>query len=262
MSVWFYSVLAGLVVAGVSWVGSFTFLIKPHILQKYLHFLVSLSVGVLLGDAFIHLLPEAIEHTGDHEKVLKFTLFGIFIFFILEKLVRWHHHHSHHGHIHEVQDITHTQTKPLAKLNLAGDAIHNFIDGILIAGSFLVSPATGLMTTLVIVIHEIPQEIGDVGALIYGGYTPKKALWYNFLCGLSCVAGVIFLLIVGKKFEDDIVYFLPLSAGAFIYIAASDLIPELQNKQISIRQQLTQGLLIGSGIVTILIVKLFENIVH
>ena len=258
MAVWFNAVLAGLLVAGVSWVGSFTFLIKPEVLQKYLHYLVSLSVGVLLGDAFIHLLPEAIEHTGDPERVMQFALLGIFIFFLLEKIVR--HHHGHPPL--ENHPETEGSIKPFAKLNLYGDALHNFIDGSLIAGSFLVNPTAGWLTTLAIVVHELPQEIGDVGALVYGGYTPKRALWYNFLSALSCVAGVVFLLTVGMGFEEETVYFLPVSAGAFIYIAASDLIPELQKKNLSVLQHIKQALLIGVGIVSILAVKLLENILN
>jgi len=255
MSIWLNSIMAACVVAAVSWIGSFTFLFKQQTLEKYLHFFVSLSVGVLLGDSFIHLIPEAIDRTGDVSSVMIFTLLGIVGFFILEKIVRWHHH-SHGSHLH-----SHTQIKPFTKLNLIGDGIHNFIDGILIAGSFMVDVKAGWLTALAIVIHEIPQEIGDVGALIYGGYAPKKAVLYNFICSLTAVLGVVFLLAIGYLFEENMVYFLPVCAGAFIYISASDLIPELHNATGNVGKQLFQGIFMIMGIFIILALKIVENFI-
>jgi zinc and cadmium transporter len=253
MIIWLSSLSAAFLVSGVSWVGSFTFLIRPPLLNRLLPLFVSLSVGVLLGDAFIHLLPEAIDQSGDVRQVMLFTLGGMVAFFVLEKLVRWHHH-SHHGH-------THTDVQAFSKMNLFGDALHNFIDGTLIAGSFMVDNHAGWLTLLAIVVHEIPQEIGDVGALIYGGYSPRKALWYNFLSALSCVAGAVFLLSIGTLLDpEQLVYFLPFSAGAFIYIAASDLIPELHNRPGAALQQITQGICMSGGIIFILALKIFENV--
>jgi zinc and cadmium transporter len=254
--IWLSSIAAGLLVACVSWVGSFTFLIKPAVLNRYLSFFISFSVGILLGDAFLHLIPEAIDQTGDPEKVLTFVLYGIFGFFVLEKLVRWHHHHSHHGHLHLPEE---NPPKALVKMNLFGDAMHNFIDGMLIAGSFMASPLAGITTTFAIIVHEIPQEIGDVGALIYGGLSPRKALWYNFLSALTCVLGVIFLLTIGSGFEEDTVYFMPLAAGAFIYVATSDLIPELHRKNAGFKYQLVQALLLSFGLLVIYAIKVLEN---
>lgn len=216
-----WSIGAAFLVSLVSLSGLFALWIKSETLKYIIPFLVALAVGVLLGDAFIHLLPDAIERQGSAGDVCLITLAGLFLFFVLEKLVRWRHNHC--------IDLGEPATKilPLAKMNLIGDGIHNFIDGILIAGSFLVDPGLGFTTTLAIVAHEIPQEIGDVGALLRGGYTPEKAVFYNFLCSLTVVLGMAFTLLLSQVAQNSLVLLLPIAAGGFIYIAASDLIPVL-----------------------------------
>jgi zinc and cadmium transporter len=145
----------------------------------------------------------------------------VFLFFLLEKVVRWRHDH------HMVFETVPGDIRPLARMNLIGDAVHNFVDGILIAGSFLVDPVLGFTTTFAIIAHEIPQELGDVGALVYGGYAPRQAVLYNFYCSLTVVAGVVFTLALGQVAESSLILLLPIAAGGFIYIAASDLIPVL-----------------------------------
>lgn len=199
----------------------FALWLKPETLKRVVPYLVALAVGVLLGDAFIHLIPDAINRHGSAAKVCLMTLVGVFCFFVLEKLVRWRHDHR--------QDFIGAQDdiRPMAKMNLVGDAIHNFVDGILIGGSFLVDPAIGVTTTLAIIAHEIPQEIGDVGALIYGGYSPKQAVLLNFYCSLTVVAGAIFTLLLSQIAESSLLFLLPIAAGGFIYIAATDMIPAL-----------------------------------
>ncbi|MCX7094187.1 MAG: ZIP family metal transporter [Methylobacter sp.] len=212
---------ASFLVSLTSMSGMFALWIEAEQLKRTIPYLVALAVGVLLGDAFIHLIPDAVNRQGSVSTVCLLTLAGVFIFFILEKVVRWRH--DHHIDISEQS----AYIKPIAKMNLMGDAIHNFVDGILIAGSFLVDPVLGFTTTLAIIAHEIPQEIGDVGALVYGGYPPAKAVLYNFYCSLTVVVGAVFTLLFSQVAESSLVFLLPIAAGGFIYIAATDMIPAL-----------------------------------
>jgi zinc and cadmium transporter len=251
---WTFSIAGSLLVCLVSLTGSFALFVKPQLLERNVNFLVSLSVGVLLGDAFLHLIPDSLARIGSIQIVMLWTLGGILLFFMLEKVVRWQHRHE----VYPSQEKSLKPIRPLARMNLIGDAVHNFIDGTLIAGSFLVSPVAGITTTLAIVIHEIPQEIGDVGALVYGGYAPRKAVWYNFLCSLTCLAGAVCMLIAGSWLQEGTLYLLPLAAGGFIYIASSDLIPELHKKG-AMSHHLAQGLLISLGIGAMILVTYLEN---
>ena len=215
------AIAASLAVSVCSLSGLFALWLKQETLNYIVPYLVALAVGVLLGDAFIHLIPDAVNRHGSVSEVCLMTLIGVFIFFILEKFVRWRHDHR--------LDFTATEVviRPMAKMNLVGDAIHNFVDGILIGGSFLVDPAIGTTTTLAIIAHEIPQEIGDVGALVYGGYSPKQAVLFNFYCSLTVVPGAIFTLLLSQIAESSLLFLLPIAAGGFIYIAATDMIPAL-----------------------------------
>ncbi|MCU0354428.1 MAG: ZIP family metal transporter [Cytophagales bacterium] len=251
MTIWIYSLSSSLLVSIVALVGGFALFIKTTTLQRLVPLLVSLSVGVLLGDAFLHLLPDAIQRTQNLLAVMLSVLGGIFLFFLLEKVIRWRHQHE----IYPSQETR--EIRPLARMNLIGDAMHNFIDGTLIAGSFMVSPAAGVATTIAVIVHEIPQEIGDVGTLIYSGMSVKKAIWYNFLCALSCVAGAVAMLLLGTWLDGGVVYLLPVAAGGFIYIAACDLIPEL-HRQPAFRHNLAQGVFIGAGIAAMLLIVWFE----
>jgi zinc and cadmium transporter len=207
-----YAFAAGLAVSLVSLSGAFVLWLEPPRLERLVPYLVALAVGVLLGDAFIHLIPDAAARHGQVGEVCLAVLGGVFLFFVLEKLMRWRHSHAPSGAV-----------QPVAKMNLLGDAVHNFVDGILIAGSFWADPVTGATTTLAIVAHEIPQELGDVGALLYGGYRPGEAIRYNFFCSLTVLAGVIATWLFGQFAEDTLPLLLPVAAGGFIYIAASDL---------------------------------------
>lgn len=212
----------------VSLCGAFVTRLAPKHLEKLVPMLVALAVGVLLGDAFIHLIPDAIERQGSVPAVCLTVLLGVFGFFVLEKLVRWRH--DHHVPSFCAGATSLHGLRPLARMNLIGDAVHNFVDGVLIGGSFLVDPALGLTTTLAIIAHEIPQEIGDVGALITGGLGPSRAVVLNFYCSLTVLAGVAFVAGMQQVAESSLVWLLPVAAGGFIYIAASDLIPSLQQR--------------------------------
>ncbi len=226
--------------------------LKHETLEWLVPNLVALAVGVLLGDAFIHLIPDAIQRNGAVSEVCLTVLIGMFVFFVLEKGVRWRHDHNV-----DIRPTTH-HILPLAKMNLIGDAMHNFVDGILIAGSFLADPVMGLTTTLAIVAHEIPQELGDVGALLRGGFTPRQAVLYNFYCSLTVLPGAIFTLLLSQIAESSLIVLLPIAAGGFIYIAASDLIPVLHEGS-SLKHLNGQTIAFAAGIGFMQFIVIFEQ---
>ena len=213
-----YTFASLVIVSLISLVGILTLSLNPERLKKMLLYMVSFAVGGLFGDAFLHLLPEAAQKIGVNMTMSFLILTGIILFFILEKFLRWQHCHvptsTEHRH-------------PVVALNLIGDAVHNALDGMIIAASFLASPAIGFATTLAVIFHEIPQEIGDFGILVHGGLSVRKALGYNLLSALSAFAGAALIFILGPQMQNSLVYILPLTAGGFLYIAGSDLIPEL-----------------------------------
>lgn len=235
-------IAASLLVSLCSFSGLFVLWIQPERLQRLIPYLVALAVGVLLGDAFIHLIPDAVARQGSVSTVCLMVLLGVVIFFVLEKVVRWRHDHRL-DFAHQAAD----SIRPIAKMNLVGDAVHNFVDGILIGGSFLVDPVLGATTTFAIIVHEIPQEIGDVGALIYGGFSPKKAVLYNFYGSLSVVLGAIFTLILSQIAESSLVFLLPIAAGGFIYIATTDMMPALHEHS-TLRHVVGQTAILATGI--------------
>src|SRR3989338_8372539 len=209
-----YDILASvLAVSLLSFVGLVTLSIKKIILKRMLFLLVSFATGTLLAAAFLDLIPEAMEYEAAN--VMLFPLLGIMTFFLLEKSIHWHHHHAKK----EVHAFTY--------LNLIGDGFHNFIDGIVIAASFLHSPALGVTTTIAIIFHEIPQEIGDFSLLIHGGFSRAKALFFNFLSALTAVVGGVLGYFFISSLESALPCLLAYTAGHFIYIATVDLLPEL-----------------------------------
>ncbi len=214
-----YAIISVLAISFVSLVGVFTLSLKEHILRKYIFVFVSLAIGALLGDAFIHLIPEAFEAINPPLIPSLLIIGGILLFFFLEKYLHWHHHEPNHEHKH---------THHIGKMILISDGLHNVIDGIIIGMSYLVSIELGIATTIAVILHEIPQEIGDFAVLIHAGYTKKKALFLNFISALSAIVGVGIALILGEFASTLSTWFLPVAAGGFIYIAMADLIPELQ----------------------------------
>ena len=229
---WLYALGGVLLVSLVSLAGAATLSLSRSFLKRILLFLVSFAVGSLLGGAFIHLLPEAFASDLNPLVVSGSVLAGIILFFILEKFFRWRHCH---------QETTADHVHPVVPMNIFGDAMHNFIDGILIGVTYAVSIPLGMATTVAVLLHEIPQEIGDFSILIHGGLTVKKALLFNFASALTSVIGVVLALMLGTSMEGVLLYFLPMTAGGFIYIAGSDLIPELHHNtdvKISILQLL------------------------
>lgn len=236
MSPLIYSLLSTLIVSLLSLIGLFLVFIKTKNLSKITLVLVSFAIGGLLGDAFIHLIPEAFDFFSLEIIPSLMILLGIIIFFILEKILRWHH-------CHEVD--CHQEEKHVVTLNLIGDSVHNFIDGALIAASFQISTFVGLTTAIAVILHEIPQEIGDFGIMLHHQVSAKKAVFYNFVTSLTSFLGVFLISFLKYDFSP---YLIPVTAGGFIYLAATDLIPELHRHDVKINQSIIQLVFILLGI--------------
>jgi len=224
--------LSTLLVSAISLVGIFFITLKEQVFKKALLLLVSFASGSLLGAAFLHLIPESLS--GSSETAFLAILVGILSFFLLEKFL-WRHCHERECPIHT-----------FAYLNLLGDGVHNFIDGVVIAASFLASIPLGIATTLAVITHEIPQEIGDFGILVYGGLSKGKALFYNFLSAIIAILGAI-LMYFFSSFFPSLTLLLAFAAGGFIYMATTDLIPEL-HKETQPAKSAAQFLLLVLGI--------------
>ncbi len=242
LSVWGYSILSVLLVSAVSLIGILTLSLTVERMRKILFVLVSFAAGALLGDAFIHLLPEATEERGFTITISLSILAGIALFFVMEKIIHWQHcHHpaqEHHPH-------------PFVFMNLVGDAVHNLLDGLIIGASYLVSIPLGVATTIAVVAHEIPQEIGDFGVLLHGGFSRNRALFMNFLTASTAVMGVIAALLLDQQMENIPLILVPFAAGGFIYIAGTDLIPEL-HKEVKVSKSILQFVAFILGIATML----------
>ena len=221
-----------LLVSAASFAGAFSISISPGRLRQILIFLIPLAIGALLGDAFFHLIPQAFEETENPAAISFLVLLGIFSVFLLEKFLRWHHHSAMENSSDHAPHAPHKEDpKYLGQIILFSDGLHNFIDGIVIGVSYLASVEIGIATTLAVILHEIPQEIGDFGVLIYSGYKRATALLYNFLSALTAVAGATLVIILGSFPERLVEGVLPFAAGIFIYIASSDLVPELHKHE-------------------------------
>lgn len=247
MQVWLYATLSVIIVSLISLIGIFTIPFSREKLNKILIYFVSFSAGTLLGDAFVHLIPEAYLEKSSSLFVSVSILLGIVIFFILEKFIHWRH-------CHKIACKEHPH--PFSYVILAGDTIHNFIDGMVIGASYIVSVPVGIATTLAVIFHEIPQEIGDFGSLVYGGFSKTKALVLNFMTALSAILGLIFVLSLTNFNVAD--FLVPFAAGGFIYIAGTDLIPEL-HKHTDPKKSFWQLVTFVSGIgLMVLLLVIFE----
>jgi zinc and cadmium transporter len=245
MSAELYAIASVILVSLLSLTGVAVLSIKGSSLSRILLLLVSFSVGALFGDSFIHLMPEAVEEFGFSATVSLSLLAGILSFFVLEKFVHWRH-----CHVPTSKEHPH----PFTYMNIVGDGLHNFVDGVVIAGSYIASVPLGVATTIAVVLHEIPQELSDFGVLLHGGMKPRQAVFYNFLSALAAVAGALATLALGASVEILAEFALPFTAGGFIYIAGSDLIPEL-HKELGARRSLAQFLAIVAGILVMLALK-------
>ncbi len=217
--------------------GAVTLLLSKKHLQKMLMVLVGLSAGTLLGGAFLHLLPESFENMEVHQAML-ITLVSIVLFFVVEKFLHWRHCHRADCDVHTI-----------GQMNLIGDAIHNFMDGLIIAAAYVIDVNLGIATTVAVAFHEIPQELGDFGVLLHAGWQPKRALIANFLVAMTIVFGGLFGYFLSEQSVALVPYLLPIAAGSFIYIAASDLIPEIRQER-SMRRSLGSIMMfiVGVGI--------------
>jgi zinc and cadmium transporter len=236
-SVLLWSVAATFFVSMVSVIGLFGLGIKTKVLDKILFLLVGLSAGALMGDAFIHLIPEAIPG-NNIEIIFMYVIVGFSLFFVMERLLSWHHCHEHGGCKEE---------HSFSYMNLVGEGVHNFIDGLVIAGSFSAGTQLGIATTTAVLIHEIPQEIGNFGVLVYGGFSKLRALTMNLLFALSAMVGAVAGVFLVSAVGNMNTFLLPFTAGGFIYISASDLIPEL-HKEPKLRKSILAFLFFLIGI--------------
>lgn len=242
-------ILSTFLISLTSFVGALVLTLKEKILNKTLLFLVAFSAGALMGGAFFHLIPEAIAKVGFTEqnilKIFFYLILGFLIVFILEHFIKWHHHHARE----------HPEIMPFSYLILLSDSLHNFIDGLIIAGSFIISFPLGVMTSLAVIFHEIPQEIGDFGILIYGGFKKREALFLNFISALSAILGGLIGFLLWEKIGNSIIFLLPLAAGSFLYIAASDLVPEIKNEK-NLKNSLINFLVFSTGLIFMFLAKL------
>lgn len=234
--------LSTVLVSLISLVGVFTFAFNERVLKRALFLLVGFSAGALIGGAFFHLIPEGLEE-GSANAVFLYTILGFTLFFLLEKYFHWRHCHDGVCKIH-----------PFTYLNLVGDGFHNFLDGIVIAASFMISLKLGMVTTLAVILHEIPQELGDFAVLVYGGFSKAKALWFNLMSALTAILGALLGFFISSLTVNFINFVLPFTAGGFIYIASSDLIPEL-HKEIDTRKSVAAFVFFILGILFMWLAK-------
>jgi len=234
------AILASVVgVSLISFVGVVFVGLKENLLRRVVMALVGFASGTLLGGAFFHLLPEAVNEISPPTTIFYFVIFGIVVFFSVEKFLHWRHCHEEECQVHT-----------FAYTNLVGDGIHNFVDGMIIAAAFIAGSdfSLGISTTLAVVFHEIPQEIGDFAVCVYGGFSRRKALTYNFISALTAVLGAVVTYFV-VYLRSNYILLIPFAAGGFIYIAATDLMPELHKRSHAVESIVQMvSILLGLGL--------------
>jgi len=230
--------LASLAEAAVSFVGALVVILHPAAMKAFAHRVLAFAVGALVAVTFFDILPEAIEGAGMEAAFLA-VVGGILLFFALERLLFWYHCHDQECGVHTY-----------VYLVLLGDAVHNFIDGVAIALSFLVSIHLGIATTVAVVVHEVPQEVADFGVLIRGGFSRRRALWANFAVSLTTILGALLAYALGSAIAGALPYVLGVIGGNFLYIALADLLPET-HEQAGLRHFAAQFALILTGVLLI-----------
>lgn len=218
MSTFGYIVLSSFLLALISLAGAIAILVSRKKFNQTIPYLVAFSAGALLGGAFFYLIPESIEALGNQNSTYLLIMGGLAFFYILEQFIHWHHCHrqtAEHAH-------------PVSYLILIADGLHNFVDGLAVGASFIAGVPVGLATLIAVIAHEIPQELGDFGILIHSGWKAKKALLFNFISSLTFFLGALTTYFLAREMEVS--FLIPVAAGGFIYIAATDLIPEV-NKE-------------------------------
>ncbi len=251
-----YVFFAVAIISLISQVGIVTLALKGEFLKKAVSILVALSVGALFGDVFLHIIPQIYENDVFLEATPVLIITGILIFFVLEKFLLWRHSHGR-GNEHALSHIETKNVEPIGYVVLVSDAVHNFIDGVIIAAAFLIDLKLGIATTLAIALHEIPQELGNFAILVHAGFSKIKALIYNLLSALTAFLGAIIVLYGAISTSILISIILPIAAGSFIYIAGSDLVPEL-HKTSSVKKSIADFLAILGGLIIMLWLRTLE----
>ncbi len=246
-----YALGSVLLVSMIPVLGVLFLCVREKLVRRSILFLVSFSTGALLGDVFIHMIPEMQTGAG-FQRDMYVILFGIVASFVFEKVIHWRHCHILPDGPHD-----HSHVHPMGPLNLIGDTIHNFIDGLIIAASYVVSIPVGISTTLAVVLHEIPLEVGNFAVLLHSGYSRKKAILFNIYAQIAGIVAVVLFLLAGNFVTTLAQYMLPLAAGNFIYIAGSDLIPEL-HKETGLRHVFIQLFAMTLGIFLMLLITFLE----
>jgi len=242
-----YIILSALTISVLSLGFVIIISIKEKILNDILVYLVALSAGALIGGAFLHLLPEAIEES-ENENIFLIILAGFITFYILEKVLHCHHSHKEGHHVHTFH-----------YMSIVGAVIHSFIDGLIIAASFVISIPVGVATFIMVASHEIPKKIGDFGVLVYGGFEKKKAIMINFILSLGVLVGGIVGFIISREIDFTTEYLLPIAAGGFIYVGAADLLPEIR-KESDTKKSIIILEIIAVGMMLMWVLKVvFEN---
>lgn len=267
------------IIGSFSLIGLFMISIREKTLDNILFILVAFATGTILASALFDLIPESLHQLEELNSsgagiaknlVFIFIIFGFVIFFVIERFIYWFHGHAHEKEnklvcytgLGEGENYSLSQNsgvKSFALLNLIGDGLHNFLDGIIIMVAFLSGTKSGIIITLAVVFHEFPQEIGDFGILLYGGFSKKKALFFNFLSGMIALLGGLTAFILSDNVEIFNLFFLAFSGGGFLYIASTELMPELI-KEKDLKKSIIQALIFLCGI--ILIISLVTLLPH
>lgn len=240
-----YAIASVLAVSAISLIGITTLALKPDTLKKFIMPMVSVAVGAMLGNAFLHLIPEAFEELGVDILVPALIGLGAALFFFVETRLHCRH-----------ECAKPHQPHPIGYMSMMADALENFIDGIAIGAAYLVSPAAGMATTIAVLMHEIPTELGDFGVLVHSGFGRWKALAFNLLSALSSVVGAVLALVIGSSLAEFSTYIAPVAAGAFIYIAATGLIPRLLKSRET--GWMTKGTFVAIGLAAMYLLTFLE----
>jgi zinc and cadmium transporter len=253
--IWFYTLASVFVVSLISFVGLFMFAMKPDRVKTLLIYFISFAAGALFGDAFFHIIPEIVRTEGFGFYVSLSFLGGIVLFLIIEKIIHLQHYHSHGPEDHSRE--VYGRIRPFVFTNVLGDAIHNFGDGLIIGASYLVSIPIGIATSFAVAFHEIPHEIGNFSILLHGGLSRVRALFVNFCTALIAIVGALVALILSNYMEGIQGFVLPIVAGGFIYVAGSDLIPELHKQSDNFKKVLLQLIvfILGIALMGLLLLK-------
>jgi zinc and cadmium transporter len=251
-NIWLGALGSTLLVSFLSLSGILLLAVKAKSLKKLIFILVSFAVGALFGNTFFMLIPESFAEIANPRLIGLLIVTGLIIMFVLEKFIHWHHcHNVSHNH----------EAAPLGYISLITDSLHNFTDGVLIAAAWMASPEVGIATTLAVIVHEIPQEISDFGVLLHAGFSKKKALVLNFISACAAILGAVLTILLGNITGNLVLYILPFAAGGFIYLAGSDLIPEL-HRESSVKKNLIQLAAILTGLLLMFFISLNHSHQH